>query len=175
VKRIQGVPAPGLMELAKCAIYNRKPCGYKIRMKKIILFISVFLLVSCGNKSPSDNDKFQPEINCGGITKSSSTRTACMVKFEMNLLSSTLPEKIKIGIRHEDEVEFYFNECDPHREFVVNRSQDIDVVTFGFYGGAEIHWVIVDMGADCTNDAIFFDGAVIPTVVGKTATYSLNN
>jgi hypothetical protein len=141
-------------------------------MKILLLVICLMTLAACsGEKSAKENPpEFNPsreEIRRCGY-EDSRIRALCMPIADYYIISHRpLPAKIKILMTIAGRKYEHSNECDPRGDVTVTRSVDSGLIFFEairrkFYRVTELE--IVDMGANCDNNAIFFLGTVEPKI-----------
>lgn len=139
-------------------------------MKLILLAACLMALTGCLEKNESSsNPNPDPYRTCGGRQQASSKSTMCLARTDYTIIShKSLPAKIKISIISEGRTFEYFNECKVSREVEIERNVDSGKINFVetrgmFYKGIELE--IVNMGDACDNDAIFFSGMIVPTII----------
>ena len=93
-----------------------------------------------------------------------------------------LPSKIKITRMVNNQKSVIFNECEGNSDFTIERNGTFDRILFEAHRGLlrdGVQLEIVDLGALCDNNAVFFDQVITPEVtrVGNGTLYriTLNN
>jgi hypothetical protein len=134
-------------------------------MKVLFLTLCLVTLASCGNKDDSTPavGREGEGYNCGGRNAN-----LCIAPNDYVIVShQALPSKIKISRTLNNHKFVIFNECDGDSDFTVERNGTFDRILFEAHRGLlhdGVQLEIVDLGASCDNNAIFFDQVITPEV-----------
>jgi hypothetical protein len=134
-------------------------------MKILFLTLCLVTLASCGDKkddSPTVRREDR-EFNCN-----SRNNNLCIAPNNYVIIShQALPSKIKISRTLNNQKFVIFNECEGDNDFTVERNGTFDRILFEAHRGLlhdGVQLEIVDLGAFCDNNAVFFDQVITPEV-----------
>ena len=118
---------------------------------KIAIFAITLLAISCGRSSTKNKEEEQLTPICGG---DKSILCLPQIKWDVETTAVNFPENLKISVNNME----VGNTCTYKESFRINRNDEGRmVVTFihSFFPNKFFNLEIVDLGRDCTNNAVF--------------------